>query len=85
VTHCWRHDHWLASDELVRNAGRLAGIPGWLIHGRLDVSCPLDSAWRIHQAWPGSELIVVDDEGHGGDRMMHHCRRLLATLSSGEA
>ena len=69
VTHCWRHDSWLAPDEIVRNAGRLAGIPGWLIHGRLDVSSPLDGAWRIHQAWPGSELIIVDDEGHGGDAM----------------
>jgi proline iminopeptidase len=78
VTHCWRHDHWLGTDELVRNAGRLAGIPGWLIHGRLDVSSPLDSAWRMHQAWPGSELIVVDGEGHGGEQMLHHCRRILA-------
>ena len=66
VTHCWRHDSWLAPDEIVSNAGQLAGIPGWLIHGRLDVSSPLDAPWRLHQAWPDSELIVVDDEGHGG-------------------
>jgi proline iminopeptidase len=83
VTHCWRHDHWLGPDEIVRNAGRLSGIPGWLIHGRLDVSSPLDSAWRVHQAWPGSELIVVDDEGHGGEQMALHWRRILATLSGG--
>jgi proline iminopeptidase len=49
---------------------RLAGIPGMLIHGRLDVSSPLVTAWRLHQAWPGSELIVVGDEGHGGDAMI---------------
>lgn len=81
VTHCWRNDSWLAPDEIVRNAGKLAGIPGWLIHGRLDVSGPLDSPWRIHHAWPGSELIVVDDEGHGGDSMMAHWRRVLADLA----
>jgi proline iminopeptidase len=81
VTHCWRHDHWLAPDEIIDNVGRLAGIPGWLIHGRLDVSSPLDSAWRIHQAWPGSELIIVADEGHGGGTMVHHWRRILADLS----
>lgn len=69
VTHCWRHNSWLAQDEIVRNAARLAGIPGWLIHGRLDVSSPLDAPWRIHQAWPDSELIIVDDEGHGGETM----------------
>jgi proline iminopeptidase len=81
VTHCWRHNSWLGPDEIVRNAGSLAGIPGWLIHGRLDLSSPLDAPWRIHQAWPGSELIVVDDEGHGGEAMVAHWRRILAQLA----
>jgi proline iminopeptidase len=81
VTHCWRHDSWLAPDEIVGSAPRLAGIPGWLVHGRLDLSSPLDSPWRLHRAWPGSELIVVDDEGHGGDTIAAHCRRLLAALA----
>jgi proline iminopeptidase len=82
VTHGWRHDSWLGPDEIVANAGRLAGIPGWLIHGRLDLSSPLDAPWRLHQAWPGSELIVVDDEGHGGDSMVTHWRHILATLAA---
>jgi proline iminopeptidase len=80
VTHCWRNNSWLGPDEIVRNAHRLSEIPGWLIHGRLDVSSPLDSAWQLHEAWPGSELIVVD-EGHGGDEMGTHCRRILADLA----
>lgn len=82
VTHCWRHDSWLAPDEVVRNAGRLGGIPGWLIHGRLDVSSPLDAPWRLHRAWPGSQLIVVDGEGHGGERMVEKWRRVLLSRSA---
>jgi proline iminopeptidase len=81
VTHNWRHDSWLGPDEIVANADRLAGIPGWLIHGRLDVSSPLDAPWRLHRAWPGSELIVVDDEGHGGAAMVDHWRRILVALT----
>lgn len=69
VTHCWRHDAWLEPDELVANIGRLHGIHGWIIHGRLDISAPLAGAWRLHHAWPGSELVVVDHEGHGGATM----------------
>lgn len=81
VTHCWRHNSWLEPDEIVRNAGRLAGIPGCLIHGRLDLSSPVDCAWRIHQAWPDSELMLVDDEGHGGASMMTHWRHALASFA----
>jgi len=51
------------------------------VHGRLDVSSPVDSAWRLHQAWPDSELIIVDDEGHGGETMTTHCRAVLADLA----
>ena len=80
VTHCWRNDSWLGPDEIINNAGVLAGTPGWLIHGRLDVSSPLDAPWRIHQAWPGSHLVVIDDEGHGGEGMMNTWRRVLSDL-----
>jgi proline iminopeptidase len=83
VTHCWSHDSWLTDDEIVRNAHRLAAIPGHLVHGRLDLSAPLDAPWRLHRAWPGSELVIVDDEGHGGASMAGHWRRILAHLAPG--
>ena len=78
VTHCWRNDSWLVSDEIVRNADRLANIPGWLIQGRLDLSGPLDGAWLLNQAWPESRLVVVNDEGHTGAGMFAHWTRALA-------
>ena len=80
VTHCWRNDSWLEPDELVRHADRLATTPGFLVHGRLDLSSPLDAPWRLHQAWPGSELVIVDDEGHGGPSMAEHLRRIVAAV-----
>jgi proline iminopeptidase len=81
VTHCWRHNSWLAPDEIVRNASRLADIPGRLIHGRRDLSSPVDAPWRIHQAWPGSELVVVDEDGHGGQAMSQQWREALETFA----
>jgi proline iminopeptidase len=65
VTHYWHHAGFIEDGTLLRDAGRLSGIPGVLIHGRLDLSSPLDIPWRLSRAWPGSELIVVDDAGHG--------------------
>ena len=65
VTHYWRHAAFLEDGILLREAGVLAGIPGVLVHGRLDVSGPPDIAWQLAQVWPGCELTLVDDAGHG--------------------
>ena len=39
-THYFSHGAWLEEGALLRDAGRLAGIPGVLIHGRLDMGSP---------------------------------------------
>jgi proline iminopeptidase len=66
VTHYWAHGCFLADGEVLAGLHHLAGIPGVLIHGRYDISSPLDTAWQLHQAWPASRLVVLDDGGHGG-------------------
>ena len=64
--HYFSHGMWLDDGVLLREAERLAGIPGVLIHGRLDLGGPLDTAWRLARAWPDAELVVIDDSGHTG-------------------
>jgi proline iminopeptidase len=65
VTHYWRHAAWLEDGVLLREAKTLAGIPGVLVQGRLDVSGPPDIAWQLAQAWPGCEFVLVEQAGHG--------------------
>jgi proline iminopeptidase len=60
----------------------IAHIPAVLVHGRLDVSSPLGIPWKLHQAWPASELIVIDDEGHGGEVMVAEVARALVRFAS---
>jgi proline iminopeptidase len=64
VTHYFRHNAWLEDGILLRNAGALAGIPGVMVHGRLDLSAPLVTAWELAQAWPDGELVIVNSAGH---------------------
>lgn len=66
VTHYWRHAAFLEEEQLLRDAPILDGIPGILIHGRYDVSSPLETAWRLSQRWSTSHLHLLDDAGHGG-------------------
>jgi proline iminopeptidase len=72
VTHVFRHGAWLAEDEILSESRRLAGIPGVLVHGRLDVGGPPAAAWDLAQAWPGSELILVDGAGHTSAVLREH-------------
>jgi proline iminopeptidase len=70
VTHYWSHAAFLEEDQLIDNAHLLNDIPGVLIHGRYDVSSPLEVAWRLHRNWKGSRLEIVEDTGHGGQAML---------------
>ncbi len=62
--HYFSHDSFLEPNQILRDAGRLAGIPGVIVQGRYDVVCPMQSAWDLHHAWPGAELQIIPDAGH---------------------
>lgn len=64
--HFFYHDCWLEPGQLIRDAHRLHGIPGEIIHGRYDMPCPLRSAWTLHKAWPEAAFHIVEGAGHAG-------------------
>lgn len=66
VTHYWSNRAWLEDGQLLRDAHRLAGIPGTILHGRHDIGGPVEVAWTLAKAWPDAELVVVEDAGHTG-------------------
>jgi proline iminopeptidase len=80
VIHYWKHAGFAGGGGLLAGMDRIAAIPGVLIHGRLDVSSPLATAWNLHKAWPNSDLVVVD-EGHGGDVMIDELIRAVARFA----
>lgn len=65
VTHYWRHAAWQGEGLVGRAAAALAGTPGVLVHGRIDLGSPPDIAWELARVWPAAELILVDNAGHG--------------------
>ncbi len=81
VIHYWKHAAFIGGDGLLANMASISHLPGILIHGRLDVSSPLETAWRLHRAWPGSELIVVENDGHGGETMIDELASAIARFA----
>lgn len=66
VTHYWANGCFLDDAPIAAGMDRISHIPAVLIHGRHDVSGPLDTAWDLHRAWPASRLVVLESAGHGG-------------------
>jgi proline iminopeptidase len=62
--HYFVHDAWLEESQLLRDAHRLHGIPGVIVHGRYDMPCPARYAWALHKAWPEAEFHLVEGAGH---------------------
>ena len=73
--HYFAHGCFLRDGQLLADAGRLAGIPGILVQGRYDaVTPPPRTAFDLHRAWPGSDLVIVSDAGHASSEpgLSHH-------------
>ncbi|MYZ47468.1 prolyl aminopeptidase [Rhizobiales bacterium L72] len=62
--HYFVHHGWMEDGQLIRNAHRLAGIPGVIVQGRYDMACPPATAWDLHRAWPQAEIHIVEGAGH---------------------
>ena len=65
--HYFTHGAWLDEGQLVRDAHRLHGIAGTIVHGRYDMPCPLRYAWALHKAWPEAAFHLVEGAGHAYD------------------
>ncbi len=62
--HYSKHAFFLDADQLMRNLSHILHLPARIVHGRYDVICRVQSAFRLHRAWPVSKLTIVQDAGH---------------------
>lgn len=62
--HYFVHGGWLDEGQLLRDAHKLRGIPGLIVHGRYDMPCPARYAWQLHKGWPDAEFFLIEGAGH---------------------
>jgi proline iminopeptidase len=62
--HYFVNDCFMQPDQLMREAHRLAGIPGIIVQGRYDLLCPPATSLALTAAWPDSEIRIVEGAGH---------------------
>ncbi|OHV76248.1 prolyl aminopeptidase [Rhizobium sp. LCM 4573] len=55
---------WLEEGQLLRDAVKLKGIPGTIVHGRYDMPCPLKYAWQLSKVWTDADFHIIEGSGH---------------------
>ena len=83
--HYFVHSGWLEEGQLLRDAHKLNGIPGVIVHGRYDMPCPVRTAWQLAKAWPEAEFHLIEGAGHAAsepgilDRLIRATDRFAET------
>lgn len=70
------NNFFMQDNQIIKNASKIKHIPTVIVHNRLDMCCPFEQAWQLHNALPVSELIVVSSHGHGSDKMNEVLKQL---------
>lgn len=74
---------FLEEGQLLKNAGKIAHIPTFIVNGRYDIICPPKNAYKLHKLLCKSELIIADAAGHWmGERPIE--RALLRAMKGFE-
>jgi proline iminopeptidase len=85
--HYFINNSFLSPGQILDNVKNLEDIPGFIVHGRYDVICPIDQAVLLDQHWPESKLMVIDNAGHAvtergiSDALVDCCKQMLEILS----
>ena len=79
--HYFVHGGWLDEGQLLRDAHKLRGIPGLIVHGRYDMPCPARYAWQLHKGWPDAEFFLIEGAGHAYSEPGILDRLIYANLS----
>jgi len=62
--HYFVNNGFIEQNQILDNMKKLENIPGIIVHGRYDMVCTLDNAYKLHNAWERSELHIIRDAGH---------------------
>jgi len=82
-SHYFMNDSFLKPNQLLNAADRIKDIPGYIIHGRYDVVCPVENAWHLHQVWREAELHIIPDAGHSASEPSTIGALVSATVAFG--
>jgi len=56
--------YFIPENIILEQCGRIRHLPAILIHGRRDLTCPVESSFCLYKRLPNSELRILPNAGH---------------------
>lgn len=71
------NNYFLKYDQILKECHKIAHIPTFIFHNRLDMNCPIQNAWDLHLALPKSKICIIPSQGHGSKLMFDTMQKVL--------
>lgn len=55
---------FIEEDYILKNIEKIVDIPLHIIHGRYDMDCRVEMAWKLHKSTPKSIIHIIPKAGH---------------------
>lgn len=85
--HYFINQSFFSPNQLLDAASKLNHIPGFIVHGRYDMICPIDQALALSRQWSTSKLKIINNAGHAisepgiSNALVDCCNQMLEILS----
>lgn len=74
-------NYFLKENQIINNIQKIKHLPVLMVHNRLDMVCPLLSAYNLDKLLPKSKLVIVAGRGHFGPKLNDAvCREIKVYL-----
>lgn len=62
--HYEMNHEFIAENYILENLNKIADVPTIIVHGRYDILCPLEKAYKLKEGLKNSELVIATSSGH---------------------
>jgi proline iminopeptidase len=62
--HYEANDFFLSDNEILKSVDAIKDVPAVIVHGRSDLICPFEQAWRLHKSLKNSTLVTLPQSNH---------------------
>lgn len=85
--HYFQNRCFFRPNQLLEDMDKISHLPGFIVHGRYDIVCPIDQAFTLKASWENAQLRVIDNAGHAvtetgiSNALVESCNSMLEILA----